>query len=448
MGFLAAGIGRPIALKEGETRELNVALTRTYAIDVRVLDEWGDPLSRVTVNAQSAESGRSTSSLSNHSTDDLGRQRVFGLQPGRYIVCAESSIAGVSVGGRGDALLRTCHPSAIDEAEAQVVRVDRSDVGEVEIRMRRGRTFTIAGRIVDVSGAPAPGARLSLSQHRSGRSGGMSQTIDTEGRFRITNVHPGAYAIEASIGGPNQPEQRRPLERAFLPIQVDTTDISDLSVTLEKTVSVVGRVTLEDPTAPFIRPPNYGPLSVWSWLADDKGPGSGSRALCTGERRPIVHDDERLRPSHAGPREPAARLVHVRSIRYDGREIIDEPSTFKDSGGEPTVEVLLSNRGAVVVGRATDETGNAVGRAMVVMFPADARMSWRQPAETRASPAGQFRTGPVRAGEYYIVALPDSTGPIRPDDPARLARLAAAADRITLGEFEERTVDLRIVAVR
>jgi protocatechuate 3,4-dioxygenase beta subunit len=447
MGSLSAGVGRPIVLKEGETREINVGLTRTYAIDVRVVDEWGDPLSGVRVSARSAETGRFSSLHWNHSTDDHGRQRVFELQPGRYIVCAESSIAGVSVGSRGDGLVRTCHPSATDEAEAQVVRVDRSDVGEVEIRMRRGRTFTIAGRIVDASGAPATGARLALSQSRSGGSTSMSQAIDTEGRFRISNVHPGEYAIEAWVGGPDQPEQRRPLERAFLPIRVDATDVSDLSVTLQKTVTVVGRVTLEDRAAPFARMPGYAPIAVWARLADDTGPGSGSLLSAA------VEDDRSFTMNVFGRRTldvvNLPRGWHVRSIRYAGREIVDEPTTFKDSGGEPAVEVVLSARGAFVIGRATDEAGNAAGRARVLMFPADAaRVSWRLPTETRASPAGQFRAGPLRPGEYCIVALPASAHAVQPGQSARLARLAAAAERITLGELEERPVDVRVVPER
>jgi protocatechuate 3,4-dioxygenase beta subunit len=448
MAFLSAGVGRPIALKEGETREHDVPLRRTYAIDARVVDEWGDPLSGVRVSALSTESGRPTSLLWNHnaSTDDHGRQRVFGLEPGRYVVCAESSIAGVSVGGRGDALLRTCHPSAVHESEAQVVRVARSDVGEIEIRMRRGRTFTISGRVVDASGAPAPGTHLVLAQHRLGGSTGMLQTVDAEGRFRITNVLPGEYAIEASIGGPDRPEQRRPLERAFRPVRVDTTDVSELSVTLQKTVTVIGRVTLEDPAASFVRAPGYGPVSVYAGLVD--GTGVGSRSLLSA---PVGDNRSFTMTSVFGRRTldvvNLPRGWYVRSIRYAGREIIDEPTTFKDSGGEPTVDVVLSKRGAVVVGRAIDEAGNAVGRAVVLMFPADAApMSWRLPAETRASAAGQFRAGPVRAGEYSIVAVPASARPIQLGEPARLARLAAAAERITLGEFEERTVDVRVVA--
>src|SRR3954451_1851102 len=448
MGFISGGMSGPLVLKEGETREINVALTRTYAIDVRVVDEWGDPLSDVRVTAQPKESGSPASSLGNHSTDDHGRQGGFGLQPGRYIVCAESSIAGVSLGARGDALVRTCHPSAIDQADAQVVRVDGSEIGAVEIRMRRGRLFTIAGRMLDASGAPAIDARLMLSQHSAGGSTGMLHAIDAEGRFSIADVHPGDYAIEAWIGGPDQPEQRRPLERAFLPIRVDATDVSDVSVTLQKTVTLVGRVTLEDPTETFVRTPGHAPMAVVSRLADDVGPGSGSLLHV------VVDDDRSFTMSGVfGPRTldlvNLPRGWYLRSIRYAGREIIDEPTTFKDSGGEPTLEVMLSNRGATVIGRATDVAGHAVGRAVILMFPASSTQSlWRLPSETRASPAGQFRAGPFRPGEYFIVALPASARPVQPGDSARLARLAAAAERVTLGELEERDVELRVVPER
>lgn len=447
VGFLSAGPRGPIALQDGETREIDVALPRTYAIEVRVVDEWGDPLSGVGVSAQAVESTGPVQTFWPMSTDDHGRLRVFGLSQGRYIVCADSSIAGVSLGARGDALLRTCHPSATDERGAQVVRVDRSDVGEVEIRMRRGRTVTIAGRVVDTSAAPATRARLMLSQFGPGSSSGLSHEIDSEGNFRILNVLPGEYAIEAWIGGPDQPEERRPLERAFVPVRVDSTDVSDLVVTLQKTVNVVGRVTIEDPTASFGDTRSYAAIAVMSHLADDTGPGWGS----------MVHapvDDDRtftLRSMYGHRTLDVMNLPrgwYVRSIYYAGKEIIDEPTTFKDSG-EPTIEVMLSNRGAVVIGRATDQAGNAVGGAKVLMFPADrARASRHLPTEARASTSGDFRAGPVRAGEYCIVALPPSAPSVQPGDSARLSRLAALADRISLGDLEERTVDVRVVAER
>jgi hypothetical protein len=441
-------MGRPLVLKEGETREIDIALTRTYAINVRVVDEWGDPLSAVTVSAQAVEGDRPTWPRSNNPTDDHGHQRLFGLQPGRYLVCAETSMAGVSPEARGDALVRTCYPSAIDQAEAQVVRVEGSDVGEVEIRMRRGRVFTIGGRIVDAAGAPAIGARLMLAQHRSGASTAMLHAIDAEGRFRIANVHPGEYALEAWIGGPDEPEQRRPLERGLLPIRVDATDVSDVSLTLQKTVNVVGRLILEDPTASFVPNRRQATLAVTSRLADDMGPGSGS-AIHTA----VLDNRSFTMTSVFGRRTLEVVNLppgwYVRSIRYGGREIIDEPTTFQDSGGEPTVEMVLSNQGATLVGRATDAAGNAARSAMIVIFPADpVRMFWRSPTQLRASPVGQFRAGPLRPGEYCIVALPASAPAVQPGDSARLARLAAAAERITIGELGEGVVELRVVSER
>lgn len=219
-------------------------------------------------------------------------------------------------------------------------------------------------------------------------------------------------------------------------------------MTLQKTVTVVGRVTLEDPTGTFVRSPGRAPMAVVSRLADDAGPGSGSLLH-------VVVDDDRSFTMRSAFGYRTLDLVnlprgwYLRSIRYAGREIIDEPTTFKDSGGEPTVEVMVSNRGATIIGRATDAAGNAAARATILVFPADsARLLWRLPSETRASTAGQFRAGPLRPGEYCIVALPASARPIQPGDSARLARLAAVAERITLGELEERVVELRVVPER
>ena len=442
---LSGGTGRPIVLKDRDVREINVALPRTFAIDVRVVDEWGDPLSGIMVTAHAPEQGGGRMPMWNHATDDRGRQRVFGLLPGRYIVCAQSDIVGASPGVRLDALLRTCSPSALDEAEAQPVRVGGSAVGEIEIRMRAGRTFTIAGRVVDASGAPAPAAHVILSKHWSGGSAsGMGHSVASDGQFHISRVQAGEYVIEASLGGPDRPEHHRPLERAFVPIRVGDADVADVVLALQKTVDVAGRVTLEDPTAAFTRAPGSGPLSVWSRLAEDVGSGGGSHASG------VVGDDHRFTISRVFGRRTlevvnVPRAWYVKSIRYGGREIIDEPTILKDSA-EPAIEILLSNRGASVTGRVTDDHGNAVQGATVMMFETHSqRMLWRYPASTRASGTGEFRIGPLRGGDYFIVAMPANARPIQRGESRRLQRLAAVAERVTLGDLDERTIDLRVV---
>jgi hypothetical protein len=139
---------------------------------------------------------------------------------------------------------------------------------------------------------------------------------------------------------------------------------------------------------------------------------------------------------------------YVKSIRYGGREIIDEPTTFKDSA-EPALEIVLSNRGAVVNGRVADDRGNPVQGATVLMFETDSqRMLWRFPPSTRASASGEFRLGPVRGGDYFIVAVSANARPIQSGESTRLQRLAAVAERLTLGDLDERTIDLRLVVER
>ena len=446
-GSLSGAPGRPLVLKEGEVREFDVALPRTFAVDVRVVDEWGDPLSGIRLSGRSPQGGGGSMMMWNHTTDDRGRQRVFGLQAGNYIFCAESGSTGRSSDVRREALLRTCHPSALDEEEARPVRVDRSDLGEIEIRMRTGRTFTVAGRILDAAGAPAAGTSVTLAKHFSGGSTGSGmQPADGDGQFRIPGVPPGEYVIEVSIGGPDRPEQRRPLERALVPIRVKEDDI-DLVVRLQRTVDVSGRVVLEDPAAPFVPTPNYGPMSVWSRVVE------GGEIITGSLESNVVDKDKQFTLRRIFGRRTievvnVPRGWYVKSIRYAGNEVIDEAVAFKDST-EPAIEVFLSNRGAAITGRVTDDRGDPVAGAQILMFAADpARMSWKFPESARATRTGEFRLGPVRGGDYFVVAIPGDVRPIQEGESRRLERLAAVAERVTLGDLDERSVDLRVVIER
>jgi len=60
----------------------------------------------------------------------------------------------------------------------------------------------------------------------------------------------------------------------------------------------------------------------------------------------------------------------VKSIRYDGKEIVDEPTEFNDNSDPSALEVVLSNRGAVVTGRVVDDSGNAVAARWCSCFGA------------------------------------------------------------------------------
>ena len=114
------------------------------------------------------------------------------------------------------------------------------------------------------------------------------------------------------------------------------------------------------------------------------------------------------------------------------------------AGTDPArLEVVLSNRGAVVTGRAVDNRGVPVGGGRLILFRADGVQSRVTDALTAKD--GAFRLGPVRGGDYLIVALPSSAPVPQAGEWDRLARLAAIAQRLTLDDLDARMLDVRVV---
>jgi hypothetical protein len=434
-----------IVVTRDQVSEITVALNRTYAIDVRVLDSFGDPLSGVTVTTRSVDTGRGGMNGQQHPTDDLGRLRLFGLEPGRYAVCADTGDMGTSFDARAtrsEKLLKTCYPSA-DEDGAAVVTIDRADVDGIEIRMRRGRTFTVAGLVVDASGTAAPSARAGLAQYEGNGSSSTSIEVGADGRFRIANLAPGEYVIEATLGGVELPDRMRPDEAGSVPFRIADTDLDDLVVTLRKTVDVQGRVTLEDPTAPIPAPGGSG-LMIQSRLAEGvRAAGDSSNTLVRNDRTFTILGTYGLRGLDF---LNVPRGWYVKTARYGDRDVIDEPVEFKGGANAPSLDIVLSNRGAVVTGTVAGDDGRPAARAMIVAFRTIGLPVPRMSAYARSTATGTFTLCPMRGGDYALVALPATSPLAQWGVWDRIARLIPKGEQVSLTEVDERSVALRFAA--
>ena len=339
--------------------------------------------------------------------------------------------------------MTTCYPSSVP-ADAEAIRVDRGDLEEIEIRMRHGRTYAISGRVLDASGVAAGNALLSLGQYVSGGSTSWGIRIDESGTFAASNIPPGDYAIQATLGGVDRPEQRRPYEAGFVAVTVNG-DLDGIVVRMQPAFDVPGRILLEEPAVEL--PPGMGSgLTVTTRLVEDRmfGYGSTSHAYVQKDRTFTLKRIFGRRVLNAYNLPPG---WYVKSMHYDGREVTDTGIEFKDVPDPPTLDVMLASRGASVVGRVVDDGGHAVSRALVLVFPPNYRPG--DIVATRSAAAdGSFRFGPARSGSYLLVALPRGSASVHPAEPERLARLMAAAERVTLGELEERIVDLRVFTER
>ena len=59
--------------------------------------------------------------------------------------------------------------------------------------------------------------------------------------------------------------------------------------------------------------------------------------------------------------------------------------------------------------------------------------------------SGEFRLGPMRGGEYVVVAFASRVRELDRSDRARAAKLATLGERVRLGELDERLIDLRVI---
>ncbi len=214
--YLAAGYravrandsGKPVVVKNGDRLQgMDIALPSGVAVEGRVLDENGEPLSLMFVVAARILAGSDAPQRVPHppsSTDDLGRYRIYGLEPGEYIVATESrhtvSASGAREGGTTSGTRAveppgfptTFHPSAASEAAAQRIRLTAGrDASGIDIQVARARLLDVSGTVLDSRGVPASATNGLLSRDTVSGAGSHSFYTDAEGRFRVALSNPG-----------------------------------------------------------------------------------------------------------------------------------------------------------------------------------------------------------------------------------------------------------------
>jgi hypothetical protein len=438
-----------IELASNETKIADIALWRTFAVEGRVLDESGDPMANIEVTVERWEApGRDAKS---RATDDRGAFRLFGLSPGEYRLCAEPRRGNPRAPRTDpDRPARTCFPSSLGDADAQPVSLATADVTGLEVRIRRSRLFSIAGMAFDSSGAPLAGGSVSLVRSEKRADAGGVTTAEVVphagGRFVINNVLPGEYAVRVEIGGPLNPQDKREREIGYAPILVVSDDIHGLSITTAKAAKIAGRIVFED----------GAPALMDRRITIDAEPSS-NLALGGAPVRTVVREDFTFELEGLfGP-----HVLHVwglpsgwivKAVKYRGRDATLEPVEFRNSSDPRDLEVSLTSRGAQVRGRVVLEDGVLPSQVSVVLLPASnpvtpktIRSGLTTGAVVKAD--GAFELPLVRAGEYFLLAIPADVFPIgnRLAAPGYAERIATVAERVQLGENERRTVVLRVI---
>lgn len=448
--------GQAIELKDGQEFEANVGLMRGGAVTGRILDEMGEPVARVGVFVSRLNPMTGTYLRAGGGfiqSDDLGRYRVYGLEPGDYLVAAEArSMGGPPLEGvEAEGFVTTYHPSATQDREASRVRVrSGADAEGIDIQLVRTRTFRITGLVMDSKGqiVTRPNAQLAKQSPGGGfSSNGVS--VDPQGRFTVRDVAPGEYLFVVRPGSPGEmmppsasppPATQQSLEYASVPLAV-VADIENLVVVTQPAASVTGQVVFTDGAAENVNPAS---------LRVTTQPGSRMMMMGPPPNTSVGADYQFTLSNLFGP--SFIRLVGLRrewalrAVMLGTTDITDTPVEFKkEHSGQ--LQILVSTRAAAIEGVVTGDDGNPVDQAMVLILPED-KNSWRMGSPRMrtaiSSKDGKFTAGGLIGGRYHAIALPYRTM-LQPDIPPEFFEsLIPSATRVVVSDDERRVVDLRL----
>lgn len=446
----------PIALLDKDQRtRVDFVLPRGSIVSGTVVDEYGEPVDEVGVWAFQLRrvEGRTTPIPAGlpRSTDDRGQYRLIGLDPGTYVVAAGTRGAVSAAGGQQAlAYLSHYYPGTPDPLTAQRVVLDSGrNADGIDIAFTPTRTVTVSGSVLDSAGRPVAGTVDVLI---SGRSGAFvfdswSAPIDVSGRFVVRNVPPNGDYVVKAFG-----QDRRQFGLRYVTVGDD--DPSPVSVTAFEGATVEGSLIVEGADSPDGRG-----ITVTAVPTDsDFSPGlSGLAAGFAREASSTLEGGRFEFQAVTGPTRllvttPSCEACYLRSVLVNGADATDTPFDFGLTGVHRGVEIIVSDAGAAVEGRATSERDTPVAAYRAVVFPTSRDLWYARSPHVKARQStqdGSFRVVGLAPGEYFVAAV-NRVEAINPfggelTDPEVLEQFAQRAERVTLAERDRRRVNLRLI---
>ncbi|MFN7977876.1 MAG: carboxypeptidase-like regulatory domain-containing protein [Vicinamibacterales bacterium] len=448
--------GTPVDLAAGQTLEkLTIALPRGSVITGRIVDEYGEPLTGAQVqalrNGWVSGARRLQAVGAGDRTDDQGTYRIFGLPPGEYLVTATlRDDRPMLRGGQSpddvpdSGYAPTYFPGTSSLNDAQKVNVGLGEeVSGVGFGLSLTRLASISGRVLAAAGyesgvqivaVPADGARLAQTLRGT-------QTRN-DGTFDLRGVPPGRYRLQAMSWGAASGEGGL---TGATTITVNGANLEGLTVALAPAPTISGLVQSDTNQGGGFRASQVRitavPVTPSAIPMGRGGRGASGRA----------NDDFTFQT--AGLSEPAYLRVnapggwYVKGIYADGRDITETPLALESGSRLEGVRVVLTQTASSLSGAVRDAKGNAVLDASVVIFPDD-ESRWtpqsRFIATARPDTTGTFTIGGLPASQSYRVVAVQGLESGQANDPEFLASVRDQAERLTLGEGEAKTIELRL----
>jgi hypothetical protein len=450
----ASESGTPIELGDGQAIDkLAIALPRGSVLGGRITDEFGEPVANASVTAwRYAYAGGARRMVpapganARDTTDDQGQFRLFGLPPGEYYVSAMLRSGGPEVTdpmGELSGYAPTYYPgtTSVGEAQRVTLAVSQENTG-VHFGLIATRLVRVSGQVITSSGAPATNGMVMLAPSSAGggrglvvQQGGAGNRIDANGTFRLPNVAPGRYQLQARSGG-------REGELARMDLTVGAEDVDGITLVTAPGATISGTVVSDTGEALDFSPQT---LQVSARAAMPEMQGLGGQG---GSR---VGDDWSFTLRNVSEpiviRTSAPQGWTLKSVSLNGQDITDAAMEFPPGQSVSGVQVVMTKKIASVSGLVTDARGTPALDATVVIFPANEKLWTYQSRFIRAARPdqdGRYRVSALPGPEQYFVVAVQGLEDGQAGDPDFLARVKDGAARFDLNEGETKAVDVTL----
>lgn len=435
-----------LTLAAGQTvKDLVFPLSPTAVIAGRVVDEDGDPMVNVQIQAMQpsfVQGRRQLGPVEYAWTDDQGYYRVHGLRAGRYYVSAtytEPVVPRTASGGAGAATpsqeegyAPVYFPAFTDPAQAVPLRLREGEERKtVDFRLTPVHTVRVRGRISPVPPRPREASVTLRARDGGGFTPIMGRSVGSvneKGSFELRGVTPGAYtliAVWAQEG--NQLSARQPVE-------VGQTNVEGIELALKPGVELKGGLRIESDAKPGLK---LDSLSVhllpdqsisFAGVAVGKVEADGSFTL-----RNLAEGVYRVTIS-------MPQTWYLKAVTYRDADALEKGVVVGEVAG--TLNVLLSPNSGSVDGTVTgDEDKPAIG-ATVVLVPETKRPDLYRTGATDQN--GRFVLRGVAPGNYQLYSW-DNLEPGAYEDPAFLEAYKDRAKKVSVEEKNRVTQDLPLL---
>jgi protocatechuate 3,4-dioxygenase beta subunit len=365
----------------------------------------------------------------------------------------------------------------------------------VDFQLQLVRTAKIEGTVIAPAGIPPESVQLVMTPTGPNAvPGALPGTLLTrvapgpDGKFTYTAVAPGTYTITARAsqrpaGAPGAPAMVAgrgevigfaraggagdapmvinmgggpggggPAFWASTEVNLDGTNLSNLTLSLQPGMTVTGRVQVD--AKKMTAPTDFSRARVQ--LMPAQTGGGGTVVMLGGMPGTTIDASGRFTLSGVTPgryRVQASMPMEVgqgwqlKSVVVKGRDAFDFPLEIGPGEDISDAVVTFTDVTQEVSGTLQDPTGRAAPDYTIVVFPADRRL-WSSPMARRIRTVrpgtdGRFSVTNLPAGEYRIAALTD-IAPGDANDPNFLEQLVNASIPFTLADGEKKTQDLRL----